>query len=95
MQPPFSAIDSPDGTIFFGEINPLYKKHTQMYTNNEGPRSSQEDIRNIDLESSTTTQTSQDSERQDTRLSDQGSDKDALTTRTPERWWLRKRLMQG
>lgn len=65
-----------------------------MYTENEGPRSNPDGIGNIDA-GTPITKTSHQAERKETGLSDEQSDKQALTTRTPERWWLRKRLMQG
>jgi hypothetical protein len=65
-----------------------------MYTENEGPRSNQEGFDNLDAQTSPN-QSVQELERQDAGLSDEQGNNDALTTRTPERWWLRKRLMQG
>jgi hypothetical protein len=65
-----------------------------MYQEKEDPRNSEREVSTIGSEFPTNND-SQNVDRQNAQLSNEQTNKDAMTARTPERWWLRKRLVQG
>jgi hypothetical protein len=62
-----------------------------MYPNNDSPRPSQEEDTNAQADTVSTQNASDRTDNSQTEV----NDNEALATRTPERWWLRKRLMQS
>lgn len=65
-----------------------------MYQENEGVRSNEQSTENSHTDQNIYT-SSTEGQRQDAGSADEQPQQDAMTTRTPERWWLRKRLVQG
>ena len=66
-----------------------------MAQQNEGPRSNQDERTKERLEEYSSKSISENSNADKGLTEVNNSDKDDASTRTPERWWLRKRLMHG
>lgn len=66
-----------------------------MYPQNEGPRKSEEEITNTLSAQPANTHLSGNDTRDNLDTVGNSAEPEAVSTRTPERWWLRKRLMQG